>query len=120
MNQSQPFLDKETRMKKPPASAAASAKPVEEPSSNLPIHTVRHRNIKAAIWRNQTEKGDMYNVTVSRSYREGEEWRDSHSFGYDDLMNLAKVLYDAHSHISSLRAKEPARSNTRRADRPPA
>ena len=32
----------------------------------------------------------MYNVTVSRMYRDTEnKWKDSQSFGFDDLMNLA-------------------------------
>ena len=75
---------------------------------NLPVHAVRHRNIKASIWRNETDKGPMYKVTVTRSYKENEEWRDTHSFGYDDLMNVAKLMYDAHSYISSVRAKESA------------
>ncbi len=76
--------------------------------NHQPIHTLRHRSIKAKIWQNETNTGPMYNVTVIRSYREGEEWRDSHSFGYDDLMNLAKLLYDAHSFITVQRAKEAA------------
>jgi hypothetical protein len=77
-----------------------------------PVQTVRHRNIKASIWRNETEKGPMYKVTVTRSYREGEEWRDTYSFGYDDLMNVAKLMYDAHSAITAMRAKEAgARTN---------
>ena len=79
-----------------------------EATNNQPVHTVRHRNINASIWRNQTESGFMYNVTVVRSYREGEGWRDSHSFGYDDLMHVAKLMYDAHSVISALRAKDVA------------
>jgi hypothetical protein len=83
-------------------------KPTPQTNGNQPVHTVRHRNIKGAIWRNDTAKGPMYNVTVTRSYRDGEEWRDSNSFGYDDLMNLAAVLYEAHGFISSLRAKDYA------------
>ena len=42
--------------------------PVE--NDNRPIHTVRHRSLKATIWRNQTEKGVLYNVIVTRSYRD--------------------------------------------------
>lgn len=96
-------------------SKATAPPPTQAPGNhNLPVHTVRHRNIKATIWRNQTENGPMYNVTVARSYKDGEEWHDSHSFGYDDLMNLAKVLYDAHSYISNLRAQEFARPKSRR------
>ena len=76
-------------------------------TGNKPVHTVRHRSIKAAIWKNETSNGPMYNVTVVRSYREeGGEWKDSHSIGYDDLMNVAALMYEAHAYISSLRAKE--------------
>ena len=34
-----------------------------------PIHTLRHRNLKATIWRNETDKGPMFNVTLVRSCR---------------------------------------------------
>ena len=75
--------------------------------ANKPVHTVRHRSIKATIWKNETSNGPMYNVTISRSYRdENEEWKDSHSIGYDDLMNVAALMYEAHAYISALRAKE--------------
>jgi hypothetical protein len=59
----------------------------------------------------------MFNVTVVRSYRDKEsgEWRDSHSIGYDDLMNVAALMYEAHGVISLLLAKNAAaRSNSRR------
>ena len=76
-------------------------------SANKPVHTVRHRSIKGTIWKNETANGPMYNVTVVRSYRQDNgEWKDSHSIGYDDLMNVAALMYEAHAFISSLRAKE--------------
>jgi hypothetical protein len=83
-----------------------------EPAANRPFHEVRHRNIRATIWRNGTVNGPMYNVTVSRSYRDGEEWKDSHSFAFDDLMNLAKALYDAHSVISAQHSKDRMEGGT--------
>ena len=74
---------------------------------NKPVHTVRHRSIKATIWKNETSNGPMYNVTVLRSYRDDNgEWKDSQSIGYDDLMNVAALMYEAHAYISALRAKE--------------
>jgi hypothetical protein len=77
--------------------------------ANKPLHTVRHRSIKATIWKNETANGPMYNVTIVRSYRDDSgEWKDSHSIGYDDLMNVAALMYEAHAYISSLRAKETA------------
>ena len=68
--------------------ASESAKP-----SNRPVHEVRFGTVRGAIWANQTEHGVMYNVTLSRSYKTSEgEWRDSDSFGRDDLLVAAKVL----------------------------
>jgi hypothetical protein len=85
----------------------AKATSAAKQADNRPVHEIRHRNIRATIWKNQTEKGAMYNVTVSRSYRDDSgEWHDSNSFGFSDLMNLAKALYDAHSAIASAIARE--------------
>jgi hypothetical protein len=94
-----------------------------QPSDNRPFHEIRHRRIRATIWRNDTAKGPMYNVTVSRAFRDGQQWKDSHSFAFDDLMNVAKALYDAHSFISAQHAKDrleapPAAAPRREGRRP--
>jgi hypothetical protein len=47
--------------------------------------------IKAAVWKNETESGTRYSVTVRRLYREGAYWHSTESFGRDDLLLLAKV-----------------------------
>jgi hypothetical protein len=89
-----------------PASATSAA---AGNGGNKPIHSVRHRNIKATIWKNETANGPMYNVNVVRAYRDDSgEWKDSHSIGYDDLMNVAALMYEAHAYLSELRAKEYA------------
>jgi hypothetical protein len=75
-------------------------------NGNQPVQTLRHRSLKAAVWKNETRTGPMYNVTLVRSYKEGDEWHDTHSLGYDDLMNAAKLLYDAHSFITAQRAND--------------
>ena len=68
-----------------------------------PVHVVRFGSIKAAVWLNQTSAGPMYNVTVSRSYKDGDQWKESSSFGMDDLLPLAKALDNAHSWIHEAR-----------------
>jgi hypothetical protein len=77
---------------------------------NRPVQTLRHRSIKATIWRNPTANGDLFNVTISRSYRDKttDEWRETQSIGYDDLMNLAALMYEAHAFISSTLAEAAA------------
>lgn len=73
-------------------------------TKNRPVHQVRFGNVRAAIWANQTERGPMFNVTVSRSYKtkdgDGKDvWSDTDSFGRDDLLVLAKAIDHAHSWI---------------------
>jgi hypothetical protein len=80
--------------------------PQPKTAGEKPIHQLRHRNIKAAIWRKETAKGVMYDVKVTRGYKEDDYWRDSHSFGFDDLLIVAKLMYDAHSWVSSERTKD--------------
>jgi hypothetical protein len=56
-----------------------------------PIHEVRMGMIKVAVWKNDTQNGVLYKATFSRSYRDGNEWKTTESFGRDDLLVLAKV-----------------------------
>jgi hypothetical protein len=84
-----------------------SSKASSSDKRDRPFHEIRHRNIRATIWKNQGSKGAMYNVTVSRSYRDDAgAWHNSDSFAFGDLMNLAKALYDAHSAIASAMAQD--------------
>lgn len=64
-----------------------------------PVHEIRLGRIKAAIWENETQNGMRHNVTVSRLYKDGEQWKDSNSFGRDDLPLVVKVIDQAHSWI---------------------
>jgi hypothetical protein len=64
-----------------------------------PVHKIRSGALEAAIWKNDGEKGPWYSVTASRSYKQGEEWKQANSFGFDDLLPLAKLLDLAHSWI---------------------
>lgn len=64
-----------------------------------PVHELRLGRIKAAIWENATENGTRHNVTFSRLYKDGDHWKDSTSFGRDDLPLLGKVADMAHTWI---------------------
>lgn len=64
----------------------------EEKASNKPVHEIRLGRIRAAVWLNDTENGPRYNVQISRLYKDGKDkWKDSTSFGRDDLPLVAKV-----------------------------
>src|SRR5438132_1139983 len=71
-------------------SSKAPAAP-QESAKQRPVHEVRLGRIRAAIWANQGDNGTWYNVTLSRNYKDGDEWKSSASFGRDELLTLAKV-----------------------------
>jgi hypothetical protein len=67
------------------------------PKSTRPVQEIRLGRVKAAIWVNRTREGVIYNVTFERSYKDGETWKTSTSFGRDDLLKVAKLADQAHS-----------------------
>lgn len=69
-----------------------------------PIQTIRRGSIEAAIWENKGEHGVAYNVTFSRSYKDGEEPKKSTSFGQRDLLAVGRLADLAEECIFSLRA----------------
>ena len=86
-------------------------------NGNVPVQTLRNRRIKVAIWENQSPKGAFYTVTITRSFKQNNEWRDSHSFSHNELLIVAKLMYDAHTVISALlqkvtQTKRPAAAPT--------
>lgn len=86
-----------------------------------PVHEVRLGRIRAAIWENRTENGPRHNVTLSRLYKdEQDDWRDSDSFGRDDLLVLAKVADLAHTWICDQSAQQSRSANGQSPDRAPA
>lgn len=67
--------------------------------SKPPAHVIRYGLIKACIWQNSTADGMRFSVTVTRLYKNGDQWKESQRFGRDDLLLVSKVTNDAHSWI---------------------
>ncbi len=74
--------------------------PTQRPKPSRPVHEIRIGLVKAVIWANHTTEGVRHNVTFVRSYREGNEWHTTTSFGRDDLLKLSKVANEAHTWIT--------------------
>lgn len=88
--------------------AKSSRSAPAEKQPERPVFTARHRALKAAVWRNETETGPMFNTTVSRSYKKDDQdqWHDSGSFGYDDILIVAELLRTCHGFISREMARQ--------------
>ena len=80
-------------------------------TAKRPVHEIRLGRIKAAIWENSTNDGVRHNVSLSRLYKDGSTWKDSTSFGRDDLPLVAKVADIAHLWIFSNAVTAPAENN---------
>ena len=59
---------------------------------NKPVHSVRLGQIQGAIWK-QTGKNNsvFFSVTICRSYKDGNEYKNTDFFGAGDLATVAKV-----------------------------
>ena len=75
-------------------------------ANQKPVTELRIGRVKAAIWQNETEGRTRHNVTFSRLYKDGDEWKSTQSFGRNDLLVLAKVADQAHSRIFELSQEE--------------
>ena len=69
-------------------------------SGNRPVHEIKLGRIRASIWTNSSDRQDVwFNVSVSRVYRDGDQWKTSTSFGRDDLPLVAKAVEMAYAWI---------------------
>lgn len=74
--------------------------------NNGPIATLRDGAIKATIWKNFGEKGNFYSVEFSRTYKDGDEYKNAHSFSGQEPLQVARIAEKAYDRIAELRAAE--------------
>jgi hypothetical protein len=75
-------------------------------TGNQPVHKIRYGALSASIWRQDTDKGPLFNVTFQRSYKDGEEWKTSTSFGQSNLLVVSLMATKAFEWIGE-QAAEP-------------
>lgn len=52
--------------------------------------------VTATVWKN----GDFHNVVLSKSYKDGDEWKETDQLGHGDIMNAVRVLQRVEDFIS--------------------
>ena len=68
--------------------------------ANQPIKKIKLGSIQATVWENQSDKGKpWYNVVVTRTYKDVDEFKDSNSFNHSDLPVVSKAMDFAYSWI---------------------
>ena len=53
--------------------------------------------VTATIWKN----GDFFNTVLSKTYKDGEDWKDTDQLSAGDLLNGAKLLQRAEEFIAA-------------------
>ena len=63
---------------------------------NKPAGKFRVGYVSATVWQNDSH----FNVKLTKSYKDGDEWKETDQLGTADLLNAAKCLERAESFIS--------------------
>ena len=65
-----------------------------------PVHKIRLGRITATIWRNESDKGGVwYRVNITRSWKDGDEWRETTGYDLEDLPVVSQAAMMAYSWI---------------------
>lgn len=77
--------------------------------NNQPVHRIRMGAMSAAIFRNTTAEGQQYfNTSFERSYKDGDNWKNTKSFRKDDLLGLSKLSDQVHTWICEQSQDKPS------------
>lgn len=80
-------------------------------SGGRPVKSFRQGGVKVDVWRNAGQNGDMYNTTISNSYKDEStgEWKDTKSFSPTDLAVLSQLYSQAFQAIGELKSQSRGR-----------
>ena len=71
-----------------------------------PVASFKQGGVEVSVWKNHTDKGDLYNTTIRNSYKDDAgEWKDTTSFSPTDLAVLAQLSGQAFQAIGELKAQ---------------
>src|SRR3546814_15532896 len=79
----------------------------EANQGNPPRDVLRDGNLKASVWRNESEKGPFYSVNLSRVYRDDQgDLRASQSFACGTLLRVSELARKTYDRTQELRREE--------------
>ena len=71
-------------------------------TENKPIEKIRAGQITATIWKNDRKEGqdyDTFSITVEKSYKVNEEWKNTSSMQLNDLPKVELVCQKAYDFL---------------------
>ncbi|MEP3479768.1 MAG: hypothetical protein ABJZ55_11010 [Fuerstiella sp.] len=65
----------------------------KQDSTNAPISRITLKGITASVFRNVTDKGvPFFKVSITRTFKDGKEFRSTTAFNRDDLPLVGEVV----------------------------
>ena len=74
--------------------AAEAAPPVTKGKG--PVEKIKIGGIQLDVWENESEKGKFYSFTIQRSYKQGNDWKNTNSLRVQDLPKTILALQKAY------------------------
>lgn len=76
-----------------------------------PAAKLRDGAIGATLWRKEGEHGVFFNTTISRTYKEGEAYKDTNSFSGAELLRVSRLAAKAYDLELQLKADSKVSEN---------
>ena len=74
-------------------------------NKSKPAAELRIGTVKATVWENQVGGITHHNVTFSRIYPEGGQWKTTQNFRLVNLLSVAKLADQAHTLFAERKAE---------------
>lgn len=83
-------------------------------NKNAPVDKFQDYPVEVAIFPRQGENGTWYNAQVSKTYKQGDDYKRTNNFNRNDLLKLNALVPQALARMQELeqgQERTPARSN---------
>jgi hypothetical protein len=88
---------------------ATTVEPPTAQSSTKPVRVFRLRGVSASVFENHSKNAErsstFHKVSLQKTYKEGDEFKTTTSFGRDDLPVCLHLLHEAWAFILEAEAK---------------
>ena len=75
--------------------------------NKAPVKKFRCGNIVASIWENELkDKRVLLSVTLQKTYKDGDEWKESKSYTVNDLPKVKNILEKSFDYIMAFNKDE--------------
>ena len=73
-----------------------------------PAHKIRSGALTVTLWKHEGDKGPWFTATPMRSYKQGDEWKETNSYGQEDFLELAEMFREARAWVIKEKAAAKA------------